>query len=66
MIVCVYTTEDEGWNIDFQKLPIHRQDVYFTREYYKMHELNGDGQGLCFVYKIQKKNSLVSISIKSN
>ncbi|SMC23227.1 Acetyltransferase (GNAT) domain-containing protein [Clostridium acidisoli DSM 12555] len=38
------------WDLYLNKLPIHIQDIYYTCEYYKMYELNGDGIGKLFVY----------------
>ncbi|WP_026882555.1 lipid II:glycine glycyltransferase FemX [Clostridium akagii] len=41
---------DEEWNRYLNKLPEFIQDIYYTSEYYKMYELNGDGIGSLFVY----------------
>lgn len=31
-------------------MPEHIRDIYYTRKYYKMYELSGDGKGKLFVY----------------
>ncbi|WP_434304814.1 lipid II:glycine glycyltransferase FemX [Clostridium botulinum] len=43
---CCYET----WNLYLSKLPTNIQDIYYTSEYYKLYELNGDGKGKLFVY----------------
>jgi len=45
------TSDTEKWNQYLSKLPIEQQDVYFTPEYYKLYESNGDGTAYCFVFK---------------
>ncbi|MCK9610726.1 MAG: GNAT family N-acetyltransferase [Candidatus Cloacimonas sp.] len=41
----------EKWNQYLSMLPVEQQDVYFTPEYYKLYENNGDGIAYCFVFK---------------
>lgn len=41
---------NDEWNLYLNKLPIHIQDIYYTSEYYKMYEVNGDGIGKIFIY----------------
>lgn len=49
-MIYVYDTDNIAWNDWLMKLSPDKRDIYFTREYYKMYENNGDGKGLCFVY----------------
>lgn len=46
------------WNAYLQNLPLDQQDVYYTPEYYKIYEDNGDGTALCFVFE---KNGQLAI-----
>lgn len=39
------------WRSLLEELPIEQQDIYFTPEYYRLHEKNGDGKAICFVYR---------------
>lgn len=41
---------DDEWDLYFNKMPEHIRDIYYTRKYYKMYELSGDGKGKLFVY----------------
>ena len=43
--------EKEQWTKLLGKLPIDQQDIYYTPEYYELHEKNGDGTAMCFVYQ---------------
>lgn len=47
---------DDEWNLYLNKLPLHQRDIYYTSEYYKMYEMNGDGIGKLFVYYNEKGN----------
>lgn len=40
----------EDWNLYLDKLPEDMKDIYYTKEYYNMYQLNGDGIGKMFVY----------------
>lgn len=40
----------EKWNYYLSKLPTCCRDIYFTSQYYKLYELNGDGNGKLFIY----------------
>jgi hypothetical protein len=42
----------QKWSYFLKLLPLIQQDIYFTPEYYKLYEENGDGVALCFVYKM--------------
>ena len=44
-----------GWNNYIHKLPIHMQDIYYTSEYYKVQEVNGDGSARLFIYEEDEK-----------
>jgi hypothetical protein len=39
------------WNEYVHKLPADKQDVYFLSDYHKLHEQNGDGKAVLFVYE---------------
>lgn len=39
------------WNECLNKLPLDKQDVYFTPEYYSLYEQNGDGEANCFIFE---------------
>lgn len=41
---------DKEWDLALKEMPINMQDIYYTSEYYKMHELNGDGTSKLFYY----------------
>lgn len=46
------TTKDHFlWSDYLSKLTMEQQDVYFTPEYYKLYEDNGDGKAMCFVFE---------------
>ncbi len=53
--------ESEKWNTLFHKLPSDQQDIYYTPEYYRLYEKNGDGKAMCFVYKQDKNLALYPI-----
>lgn len=46
----VLDCSDKNWDLYLSKIPLNKQDIYYTREYYKMYELNGDGCGKLFVF----------------
>lgn len=46
----VLDVENSKWNYYLNKMPLNHRDIYFTSEYYKLCELNGDGIGKLFVY----------------
>ncbi|MFT9494667.1 lipid II:glycine glycyltransferase FemX [Anaerosolibacter sp.] len=50
-MIYLYETSSEEWNNTLNRLPLDKRDIFFTSEYYKMHELNGEGKGCCFVYE---------------
>ena len=43
--------EKEEWSRLLEKLPVDQQDIYYTPDYYKLYERNGDGTAMCFVYR---------------
>lgn len=47
---------DKNWNIVLKNMPVNMQDIYYNSEYYKMHEINGDGIGKLFYYIDSKGN----------
>lgn len=46
------------WYEYLSRLPIDKQDVYFTPEYYSLYENNGDGEAICFVFEKQRSIAL--------
>lgn len=52
----LYDCSDKNWDIANKEIPINKQDIYFTKEYYKMYERNGDGSGKLFYYSDGKGN----------
>jgi hypothetical protein len=44
-------SDTDRWSEYLQKLPIDQQDIYFTPEYYHLHEELGDGKAHCFVFE---------------
>ncbi len=42
--------DEQAWNEYFNLLSKSKQDVYFTPQYYKLHEEHGDGKAKCFVF----------------
>lgn len=48
----VLTSEDDAlWHEYLSRLPLEQQDIYFTPEYYKLYEEEGDGSARCFVFQ---------------
>ena len=48
----VLTTKDKlDWDNALTRLPIDQQDIYFTSDYYKLYQQNGDGEARCFVFE---------------
>jgi hypothetical protein len=43
--------QSEAWAGYLSRLPLGQQDVYFTPEYYRLHESKGDGRAMCYVYE---------------
>lgn len=43
--------DNEKWKDFLQKLPIIRQDIYYSPEYYELYEKNGEGNAQCFVFE---------------
>ncbi|MCF6242655.1 MAG: GNAT family N-acetyltransferase [Bacteroidales bacterium] len=39
------------WKFTLAKLPLNQRDIYFTPEYYHLHEKYGDGTAFCFVFE---------------
>jgi len=51
-------TDNVKWHKYLSMLPIEQQDIYFTPEYYKLYEENGDGKAYCFVFKQDQELAL--------
>lgn len=47
----ILSVDDKQWNVLLYKFPQNVQDIYYTREYYEMHEENGDGIAKAFYYE---------------
>lgn len=54
----IIDTSSSMWMAYIEKLPEEMQDIYFSREYYKMCEKNNEGIGKLFVYE---KNEMIAI-----
>lgn len=39
------------WSDYLYKIPVDKQDVYYSPEYYSLYERNGDGEANCFVFE---------------
>lgn len=50
----IIDVNDTSWDSYLCKMPINVQDIYFSRTYYKMHQLNRDGIGKLFCYQDDK------------
>ena len=57
MVYSVLHTTDIEWNDYLKRLPLSKQDVYYSREYYMALEKNGDGLAEMFVY--QEKEDII-------
>ncbi len=49
LINILTTSEYEKWNFYLKQIPYGTQDIFYTPEYYKIYENNGDGKAYCFV-----------------
>lgn len=47
----ILDVNDKMWDEYFKKLPEKLQDIYYTSDYYRLYEENGDGKARLFVYK---------------
>ena len=52
----LFDCSDNNWDTVLKEMPFNMQDIYFTSDYYKMHEKNGDGRGKLFYYSDTKGN----------
>ena len=50
--------DSDVWKLYLEKLPVEKQDIYYTPEYYQIYQNYGDGQALCFVYQDDNKLAL--------
>jgi len=50
----IINCSDPRWNLYLSKLPPNKQDIYYTSEYHKAYEANGDGTPLLFVFESQR------------
>ncbi len=57
-------SNSDKWREYLQQLPVEKQDIYFTPEYYQLYELLGDGLAQCFVF--QKGNDLAMYPFLKN
>lgn len=51
MIKILDISNKEEWNKYLCMIPNHNKDIYFTPEYYKAYQENGDGKAICFVFE---------------
>lgn len=42
---------DAAWDEQLKKLPIDKQDIYYTSQYYQLEQIHGQGEGQMFVYE---------------
>ena len=62
----ILTVKDEvDWDLALKRLPIDQQDIYFTSQYYKLYQQNGDGEARCFIYENDGKILLYPFLINS-
>lgn len=47
----ILDSNSSEWNDYLYKIDENNQDIYYTSDYYKLYEHNGDGKGKLFVYK---------------
>lgn len=52
----VLNASSSNWNQYLNEFKLEGKDIYFTSDYYKLYESNGDGVGKCFVYKDDNGN----------
>jgi hypothetical protein len=52
----ILDTKSSDWDkyLSFMRNP-KLEDIYYTQEYYKLYENNGDGAGRCFIYRRDDK-----------
>ena len=58
MIKILDISNKEEWNEYLSVIPDYNKDIYFTPEYYKAYQENGDGKAICFVFE---ENSNIAI-----
>ena len=58
MVKILDISNKEEWNKYLCMIPNHNKDIYFTPEYYKAYQENGDGKAICFIYQ---ENSNIAI-----
>ncbi|MFC2443208.1 MAG: hypothetical protein ACFNUO_10455, partial [Capnocytophaga ochracea] len=58
MIKILDLSNKEEWNEYLRMIPNYNKDIYFTPEYYKAYQENGDGKAICFVFE---ENSNIAI-----
>jgi len=47
----IISCDDPLWNECLSMMPLDKQDVYYTAEYHKAYDLNGDGKPQMFVFE---------------
>lgn len=57
-MIKILDTSDVEWDYYISKLPLNLRDIYFTRQYYKVQEVNGEGTGRLFIYEYEDKIAL--------
>lgn len=62
----ILTLENKDeWDSYLKKIPEVLQDIYYTPEYYKIYQNNGDGKALCFVFEEDDKIAFYPFLINS-
>lgn len=54
----IISSDDLCWNYYLEQMPFYKRDIYYTREYYRMYEKNGDGIARLFIYQEGEKLAL--------
>lgn len=54
----IINSDDLNWDFYLEQMPLHKRDIYYTREYYRMYESNGDGIAKLFVFQESEKLAL--------
>ena len=57
--------EKKEWSTYLEKLPLDHQDIYYSPEYYKLFENNGEGKALCLVFEKKNKIALYPFLLNS-
>ncbi|NFN92762.1 GNAT family N-acetyltransferase [Clostridium botulinum] len=59
----ILDSDSKKWNEYLELLPQHLQDIYYTSNYYKLYERNGDGKAKLFIYREDEKIAINSFML---